>query len=131
MPAIRFLSIKNHLDIHSWMVLSEVHLNWSYPSGGRNRIKICFSCMAQVRNLPTRGCFFPSEYTLKIHSWMVSSEPHLNFVLAKMTPATGIQICLMDCTHAGSKPAGDNVSFLSDYGGLKDLFMDGFLGGPS
>jgi hypothetical protein len=28
---------------------------------------------------------------------------------------------------ASSKPAGDNVSFLSEHGGLKDSFMDDFL----
>jgi hypothetical protein len=31
MPVITFFSIKNYLDIHSWMVSSEVHLDWSYP----------------------------------------------------------------------------------------------------
>jgi hypothetical protein len=51
------ISIKNHLNIHSWMVSSEADLNWSYPSGN-NRMKIYFSWMEQVRNLPTRGLFF-------------------------------------------------------------------------
>jgi len=89
MPAIRFFAIKNLLDFHSWMVSSEAHLNLSYPCGDHNGIKICFSCMAQVRNLPTRGCLFSPEYAMKIHSWMVSSEPqHLDFVLAKMVPTT-------------------------------------------
>jgi hypothetical protein len=31
MPAVSLFSIKNHLDIHSWMVSSEAHLNGSYP----------------------------------------------------------------------------------------------------
>jgi len=81
------IPIENHLHLHSWMISPEAHLNWSYPTGDHNRIKICFSWMAQVRNLPI-GLFFPSEYGLKIHSWIVSSESHLNFVLAKMVPTT-------------------------------------------
>jgi hypothetical protein len=73
---------------------------------------------------------FSSKYTLKIHSWMVSSQPYLNLVLGKMVLAIEFKY-LLNCTSAGSKPAGDNVSFLSEHSGLKGSFMDGFLGGPS
>jgi hypothetical protein len=88
MPPISIFSIKNHLDIHSWMISSESHLNWFHPSGDHNRLKICFSWMTQVRNLPTRGCFFPSEYALKIHSWRDSTDSHVNCVLTELVPTT-------------------------------------------
>jgi hypothetical protein len=32
--------------------------------------------------------FFPIRIRFEIHSWIVSSPPHHNFVLAKMIPTT-------------------------------------------
>jgi hypothetical protein len=61
------------LKIHSWMVSSEVHHNWSEPCGFYDRMKICPTRNAQVQNVPTTRVFL-SEHTSTIWSWMNSLD---------------------------------------------------------
>jgi len=49
---------------------------WFEKSGYHNRIKICSSWIARVRNQPNDGSFF-IETHLDIDSWMASSKVHL------------------------------------------------------
>jgi hypothetical protein len=91
-------------DIHSWIVSSEVYLTvltGSYPCGYYNRIKFCFSCVRQVRNLATRR-FFPIGTHLDIHSCTMSSEVHLTSLSRVVTTTTESKSVSL---RVGSKPA--------------------------
>jgi len=107
LPMTTFLSVGTHLDIHSWIVSSEVHLTVltsSYPCCYYNRIEICFSWVRQVRNLVTRR-FVSIGTHLNIQSCMMSSEVHLTSLSRVVTTTTESKSVSLG---VGSKPT-DNI----------------------
>jgi hypothetical protein len=81
----KLFSLGTHLDIHQhpWTVApSQMFISTSsWP-------ETCFSLTAQVPNLRTRWLLFSLEIHLDIHSWVISSDIHHNFVLAEVVATT-------------------------------------------